>query len=155
MTLVLILALQLLAFLVGLAEVLIPSFGVLTAVALALLGVSWYQIIAHYSQPIITFFFVGNLALVPVFIILAIRIINKSPLALKTQLAKGSSIPEESSPTSLIGAEGKLLTSCQPLGKAEIKGKILEVTADEGFIEKDTLVKIISHEGMKIIVQKV
>lgn len=53
-----------------------------------------------------------------------------------------------------IGKEGKSITSLRPTGKIEIDGEFLDVVTEGDFLDKGTLVKIISTDGNRIIVRK-
>ena len=55
----------------------------------------------------------------------------------------------------LIGATGVALTSCRPVGSAEIEGTRIEVLAVGGSIESGTPVKVVSVEGNQVKVRAI
>ncbi len=57
--------------------------------------------------------------------------------------------------TYLIGKTGKTSTFLRPIGVAEIEGEVVDVIAKIGIIEANTLVKVISVEGQKVLVEPV
>lgn len=54
-----------------------------------------------------------------------------------------------------IGKEGKSITPLRPAGKIEIDGEFLDVVTEGDFLDKGTLVKIVSVDGNRILVRKV
>jgi membrane-bound ClpP family serine protease len=55
----------------------------------------------------------------------------------------------------LIGATGVAMTSCRPVGSAEIEGTRIEVLAVGGSIEAGTPVKVVSVEGNQVKVRAI
>jgi len=55
----------------------------------------------------------------------------------------------------LVGKEGTTLTLLRPSGTIDVEGEIVDVVSEVGFIEKDSLVKVIGVEGRKITVKKI
>lgn len=55
----------------------------------------------------------------------------------------------------LVGKKGITTTNLRPAGYASIDGENYDVVAEGFFIEKDELVRVISVEGIKIIVKRV
>ena len=53
----------------------------------------------------------------------------------------------------LIGKTGKAYTDLRPSGKVEIEGEIYDATAESGFIEKETPVKVINYTTAQIKVR--
>ena len=55
----------------------------------------------------------------------------------------------------MIGKTAIAATILKPSGKIELDGELLEAAASEGFIDKDSEVKIIRHENAHFIVRKI
>lgn len=55
----------------------------------------------------------------------------------------------------LIDKEGTVLNLLRPSGTIEIDGELIDVVSDVGFIEKGSIVKVVSVEGRKVIVKKI
>lgn len=78
-----------------------------------------------------------------------------------TKLASGMILSEvipgmESAPVTetLIGLTGETTMDLRPAGKARVDGKLLDVTADGEWIEKGAQVKIVMHEGSRVVVRE-
>ena len=55
----------------------------------------------------------------------------------------------------LEGKQGITLTTLQPYGVIEVEGKQIDVTSNEGYIEKNTTVRIVQVKGKIVIVKKI
>ena len=55
----------------------------------------------------------------------------------------------------LEGKQGITLTTLQPYGTIEVEGKQIDVTSNEGYIEKNTIVRMVRVKGKTVIVKKV
>ena len=62
-----------------------------------------------------------------------------------------------SHPTSkdLIGAEGIALTTLRPSGTAEINGKKVDVVTESEYVEKGQRLKVITVEGIRVVVKPI
>ena len=58
-----------------------------------------------------------------------------------------------SAAVSLVGKTGVAFTELRPSGKATIDGDIVDVTAGSEFVERGGHVRIVSHEGSRIVVE--
>lgn len=56
---------------------------------------------------------------------------------------------------SLEGKEGRTLTDLRPAGTAEVDGQRVSVTTEGDFLEKDTEVKVVEVEGVRIVVRRI
>ena len=144
------------AILVALAEVIIPSLGILTIIALALLGYSWYYIIQELSQAAAWSFLVADIILVPVTIKLALMILRISPLTHGKFLPVGSSLDGMAEPNQdLVGKKGIVESQLRPTGKAQIENQLIEVLCEDTVVEKGAEIKVVEVIGNKIIVEPV
>lgn len=55
----------------------------------------------------------------------------------------------------LIGMTGEVYSQLRPSGRARINGEIVEVRSETGFIEKGKKVRVVSRDGMGLVVEKV
>ena len=74
---------------------------------------------------------------------------------LPSSLGRGNGGDQEAGVGALSGKAGIAVTDLRPNGKAEVDGKLLEVLADGVFLDKGELVRVISDDGMGVIVKRV
>ena len=147
--------LQFLGILVILAEIFIPSLGVLAAIALGLIGYSLYlafTTISTFSGMV----FVGfDLLAIPILLVLGLKILAVSPLSLTSRLAsKDGVVSQVSSVKEYMGKQGNSVTNLRPAGIALIDGKRLDVVTDGEYIEANTSLIVTGVTGNQIIVEK-
>ena len=79
-------------------------------------------------------------------------------MILKESVAGGASIGELDEETgiaeSFVGFEGIAESDLRPAGKGRFEGKFLDITADGEFIEAGSALKIVKHEGSRIVVER-
>lgn len=73
-------------------------------------------------------------------------------LAVDEELKPGTSIAGMERNLQRVGQSGVALTQLRPGGRAEFDGEVLEVHSAGGFVEAGTAVKIVSVDGMRILV---
>ena len=147
--------LQVLGTAVVIAEFFIPSGGFLSIVAAGLFGYSLYAVFAHVSTNAGIVFVVSDVILIPVLILIGIRMIARSPAALKTTLSQAegvSSQPEDME--KLAGKEGTAITPLHPAGIALIEGKRIDVVSSGEYIGKLSAVKVVAVTGNQVVVKK-
>jgi membrane-bound serine protease (ClpP class) len=147
--------LQFLGLLVILAEIFIPSLGVLTAIALGLLGYSLYLVfttISTFSGMV----FVGfDLLAIPILLVLGLKILAASPLSLKSRLASKDGVVSQAMGFEEYGGkQGISVTDLRPAGIALIEGKRLDVVTDGDYINANTPILVTGVTGNQIIVEK-
>lgn len=54
----------------------------------------------------------------------------------------------------LIGWTGHTMTRCNPLGRANIAGKIINVVSDDGWIDEDTEIVVTDAQSQKLVVRR-
>ncbi len=143
-----------LLILVGLAlifaEIIFPSFGLITLAALGCIGGAFYMIYDSYGsmRPVIATLVVV-VALVIVDIIVAVWYLPRSPLVLRTRSSKGKDDTREA----LVGRTGTADTSLRPSGKVAIGGVVYDAESDHGLIEKATPVRVVEFRGGRLMVR--
>lgn len=79
--------LQVIGFLVVVAEVFIPSMGILSILALAVISYSLYLLHTAVSAQAFWVFLAGDLLILPLVLILGLKLLARSPLSLKKELS--------------------------------------------------------------------
>jgi membrane-bound ClpP family serine protease len=149
-------ALQIIGILIGFLEVFIPSFGILGAIALVLFSCSLYLIFTDISATAGMVAVFLDIILVPVFIFIWVKMLAKSPLALKKELNRQQGVVSQAKELeSYILMKGIALSDLRPAGIAEINKKRLDVVTDGEYIEVNTLVVVTEVSGNRIVVSKI
>ena len=147
--------LQAAAVLVILAEIFIPSGGVLGAIAAGLIGYSLYLVFTGLSHTAGILFVVNDAILLPILVMAGLRVIARSPLTLsKTLSAVGGVSSQSPEMARYLNLEGETLTDLRPSGIARIDGKRVDVATRGEYIEKNTPVYVSAVTGNQIIVRK-
>ncbi|MCD4722304.1 MAG: serine protease [Desulfobacula sp.] len=147
--------LQMIGFLVIIAEVFIPSLGLLTAIAL---GVFFYSLYIVYTSISTTAGMVLaglDIVLVPVLLIVGMKILARSPLALKRELSKQDGVVSQKEVyEAYINMKGRSVTDLRPAGMAEINSQRVDVVTDGEYIDADTPIVVTDVAGNRIIVEQ-
>jgi membrane-bound ClpP family serine protease len=148
--------LQVLAFAVLFAEVLIPSFGVLSVVALALGVWSWIVIVGTLPGGAVAGFAIADAVLVPLAVIYMFKYLGRSPVSHRTHVGIGSGLEEASG--ALEAHVGRVViagTSLRPAGKILLDGDVVEAQTAGDFVEKGASVRIHAVRGAGFLVEKI
>jgi len=146
---------QLLGILVIIAEIFIPSLGVLTAIALGLLFYSLYLVFTTISNFAGMVFAGFDLLAIPILLVLGLKILAVSPLSLKNRLSSKEGVVSQASGLEEYRDKlGKSVTTLRPAGIALINGKRLDVVTDGDYIEANTPIIVTGVTGNQIIVEK-
>lgn len=149
------------ALLVGLGcvifEMFHPGFGAPGIAGAVLLVVSVIMSVRSFLEAVIMTFII--LVLLTIAFILVVKSAQKGHLSRKLILndAQGEKYKglDNSSAIKLIGKSGIAVTFLRPSGTAKFEGKMLDVVSNGEFIPKDTEIKIVKVEGVRIVVEKV
>lgn len=148
--------LQAIGILVIFAEIFIPSFGLLAVIALAVFSYSLYLVFTTISSTAGLVFAGLDLILVPVCVVFGMKILAKSPLALRQELSRGQGVVSQAKELeTYLHMQGMAVTDLRPSGMAEINMKRLDVVTDGEYIEVNTPVVVTGVSGNRIIVQKI
>ncbi|MBU0993802.1 MAG: serine protease [Proteobacteria bacterium] len=147
--------LQLAGVVVVIAEIIIPSGGILAILSLGIFGYSLYLVFQHVSSSA-GFLFLGmDAILIPVTILLGLKLLAKSPATLQTKLSSKNGVTVQSSELEFyIGLEGTAMTDLRPSGIALINGKRVDVVTRGEYLEKNSPITVFTVTGNQIIVQK-
>lgn len=138
-----------------LAEVMLPSGGLLTIVAVGCLGYSLYLLFTTVSAFAGMVFVLADIVVVPVVILAGLKLLARSPLALRTSLSSKSgysSFDEKSA--DYVGRHGMAITDLRPSGTAIIDEKRIDVVTRGDYIEKGSAIRVVDVEGSRIVVRK-
>jgi len=139
------------------AEVFVPSGGLISICAIACL-VGGIAIFFHYSL-IAGWIGVGIAAvMIPAVLIYAYRIFPKTRFGKSVTLTpperkQGDAIPDTDKLKELLGAEGVVLTPLRPVGMCDFSGQRVECVAESGYVNKGKKVKIINVESTQLTVR--
>jgi membrane-bound serine protease (ClpP class) len=139
--------LQLAGTLAILAELLIPSFGLLTLAAIGFFAWS-YHLVYQTSPEAIIFLIAINLISIPATLIFVVKKLKKSKaMSLEDKIDGEAFI----SPVK-IGETGVAITDLRPAGTAKINDKNIDVYSEGEYISKGAQIKVISAEnaGVKV-----
>jgi membrane-bound serine protease (ClpP class) len=149
-------ALQLLAFAVFFAEILIPSFGALGAIAVGLGAWSWYFILAELPSGAKLAFAVADLLLVPLAVRFGFRYLGKSPVSHRSDLGAGSGLEDVSRELAAhVGRAGVAESFLRPSGKLRLDGAVYEARTAGEYVEQGAPVRIVAVDGGGFLVEKI
>ncbi len=149
-------ALQLMAFGVALAELMLPSFGVLLVLCLGIAGYSWYVILAQLPHAAATWFGIADAVLIPVFMRYAFAYLGRSAISHGTTLETGSGQgAAERELQRHVGVTVPVEATLRPTGRIRIGDDIFEAQTGGDWVEKGARVKIVSVIGSRFQVEKI
>ena len=116
--------LQLVGVVVIIAEIILPSGGILSIAALGVFGYSLFIVFNEISMIIGFSFVAADLILIPVLVILGLKLLARSPVTLRKTLSRKEGVSSQSSELeSNVGTQGKSNTDLHPTGIAVINCK--------------------------------
>jgi membrane-bound ClpP family serine protease len=151
--------LLLLAFglLLLIAEVFIPSGGLIGFLALCCLGLSLWRAFQQSTDLGLKFVLADGF-LLPLTMALAIHLWPRTPLARRVFLARPSPEEFEVSHSNmridhLVGQLGRALTTLRPSGMVDFDGRRLDGLSEEGLIASGTLIQAVRIRGGQLVVR--
>ncbi len=149
-------ALQLAAVVVIIAEIIIPSGGLLSIIAAGLLGYSLYAVFTQVSSFAGMVFVIADVILLPVVLVVGIKLLARSPATLKTRLSRTNGYSSQSVELSAyVGGTGTAVTDLRPAGTAVIDGQRVDVVSRGEYIERGTSVAVTAVDGNRVVVRQV
>ncbi|MFO7560093.1 MAG: NfeD family protein [Desulfobacterales bacterium] len=149
------LLLQITGVIVIIAEIIIPSGGILAIIAAFLFGYSLYSVFTQISVFAGCLFLGADLLVIPVLVINGLKLLAGSPVTLRRSLSRDEGvISQPFELKKLIGKEGITITNLRPSGKARIAGKKMDVVSRGEYIEKDSEISVHAVSGNQIVVVK-
>ena len=141
------------------AEIFVPSGGLISLCALACL-IGGAVIFFHYST-IAGWIGIGiATVMIPTVLVFAYRIFPKTRFGKSVTLTpperqQGDAIPDTSELKELLGKVGIVLTPLRPVGMCDFAGRRVECVAESGYVEKDKKVKVINVESTQLTVRMI
>ena len=146
--------LQLLFFGVAMAEVVVPSFGILAIIAAGLFVWSWI-LIAELPRMAAIGFGIADLILIPIGIKFAFKYLGKSPASHTTDLGTGSGLEGLDRDLSKhVGSVVPVEAALRPTGKIRVGDEVFEAQTTGEFVDRGASVKVISVAGSRFQVEK-
>ena len=159
-TLAMAVLLLVLGFIFVIAEVLIPSFGLLSV--LATISFVCSVVLAFRTGVVLgTGFIVVCLVLLPVVVwvglkhILPRSFIGRHIIHSEVVSKKGEASGTDRDLRRLVGAEGVTRSYLRPAGVADIEGQRVDVITEGGMVRRGTRVRVIEVEGNRVVVRPV
>lgn len=139
------------------AEVFIPSAGLLSICALAcLVGGIW--LFFQHSAAVGWIGVIVAVVMVPSLLAMAYKVLPKTRFGKRVILAppvrdRGEAIADAPELEQLIGRTGRVLTTLRPVGMCDFDGRRVECVAESGYLQKNNRVKVIRVEGTQVTVR--
>lgn len=139
------------------AEVFIPSGGVLSFCALGCL-VGGVAIFFRHSAVVGWIGVIAAVVMVPLLLMTAYRLLPRTRFGRHVMLTppvrdRGDAIADARELGELLGETGHVLTPLRPVGVCELNGRRVECVAESGYVQKDKSVKVIRVEGTQVTVR--
>ncbi len=148
-------SLQIIALLVVVTEIFIPSLGILTLIALSLFIYSLYIVYTSLSTTVGVIFTIIDITMIPVILVMGMKILASSPLALKHELSqKDGVVSQKEDLEKYVKMKGVSVTDLRPAGIAEIDSQRLDVVTDAEYIDAGTSVIVTGVTGNRIVVEE-
>ena len=146
--------LQLIGIFVIIAEIIIPSGGLLSLIAIGIFAYSFFLIFA-ISVSAGVMVVIADVILLPILVIVGLKLLAKSPVTLRQTLARSEGVISQSSELdTYIHQQGKAITDLRPSGMAMINSKRVDVVSRGEYIEKGAEIYVSAVKGNQIIVRK-
>jgi membrane-bound serine protease (ClpP class) len=147
--------LQLAGVIIIIAEIFLPSGGLLSVIAAGLFGYSLFIVFHDISTMAGTYFVLADLFIIPLLVAVGLKVVARSPATLKETLSSDSGVVSQSPELeSFMGREGKSVTDLRPGGTAIIDDKRLDVVSRGEYIEKDRNLIVVEVTGNQVIVRE-
>ena len=141
------------------AEIFIPSHGVLTVAGLGFLVAAVVKTFSYGGRDAGTIAVLACMVFVPVFAFMAIKYWHRTPIGRRTAppnpvvTSADTSVPVEEM-TRLIGQTGRSETPLRPVGICEFNGKRLSCVAEFGMLDAGVTVEALRIVGGNLAVQE-
>ena len=141
------------------AEVFIPSGGLIGIMALACL-IGGVMIFFNHSIVAGWIGIITAVVMIPSILIIAYKTLPKTKFGKSVTLAppqrqQGDAIPDTPQLKNLIGTVGVVTTPLRPVGMCDFSGQRVECVAESSYVDKGQTVKVISVEGTQVMVRMV
>ncbi len=141
------------------AEIFIPSGGIISLFALACV-IGGAAIFFRYSSTAGWIGVVIAVIMIPSTLVFAYRIFPKTRFGKSVTLTpperqQGDAIPDTAELKEMLGAVGVVLTPLRPVGMCDFSGQRVECVAEGGYVDKEKKVKVINVESTQLTVREI
>ncbi len=147
-------SLQFIGVIVIIAEVILPSGGILSILAALVFGFSLFRAFS-ISNNIGMLFASIDIVMVPLLVLLGLKLLAKSPATLRTTLSrKEGVISQNRSMDSFLSMSGVAVTDLRPAGSIKINDQKLDAVTKGEYIDKGSQIHVIEITGNQVIVKE-
>lgn len=147
--------LQLAGVLIIIAEIFLPSGGLLSLMAVGLFGYSLFIVFHDISTMAGTYFVLADLFIIPILVAVGLKIVARSPATLRETLSSANGVVSQSPELdNFLGGSGKSVTPLHPGGTAIINDQRVDVVSRGEYIDKDKDLVVVEVTGNQIIVRE-
>ena len=147
--------LQLAGIAVVIAEIVIPSAGLLTLLALSLFGYSLHLVFTDISTTAGIILVAADLVMIPALVVAGIKMLARSPVTLRTELSSREGVTAQTPGLDrYLGQEGTALTDLRPVGMAAIADTRVDVVTRGEHIDKASELVVLAVTGNQVVVGK-
>ena len=141
------------------AEVFVPSGGLISICALACL-IGGTVIFFQHSNTAGWIGIIIALVMIPSVLVIAYKIFPKTRFGKSVTLSppdrqQGDAVPDAAELKDLLGAVGVVLTPLRPVGMCDFSGRRVECVAEGRYVEKGGNVKVIKVQSTQVTVRLV
>ena len=141
------------------AEVFVPSGGLISVCALACLIGGIVIFFRHSTTAGWTGVAIAAI-MIPSVLVIAYKIFpstrfGKSVTLTPPERQQGDAIPDTPELKELLGAVGVVLTPLRPVGMCDFSGQRVECVAESGYVDKGQKVKVIDVESTQLTVREI
>jgi len=141
------------------AEVFVPSGGLISICALACLIGGIVIFFRHSATAGWTGVAIAAI-MIPSILVIAYKIFpstrfGKSVTLTPPERQQGDAIPDTAELKELLGAIGVVLTPLRPVGMCDFSGQRVECVAESGYVDKGKKVKVIDVESTQLTVREI
>lgn len=141
------------------AEIFVPSGGIISVFAIAALA-GGLTIFFRHSTTLGVIGVIVAVIMIPTVLIIAYKIFPKTSFGKSVTLEPpqrplGDAIPDTYKLKELLGKVGIVTSPLRPVGMCDFSGKRVECVAESGYVEKDKKVKVIRVQQTQLTVRTV
>jgi membrane-bound ClpP family serine protease len=140
------------------AEVFLPSGGLISICALACL-IGGVAIFFHHSNTVGMVGIGVAIVMIPSVLIIGYRILPRTRFGKSVTLApperqQGDAVPDTPELKNMLGAVGVVISPLRPVGMCDFSGRRIECVAEGGYVDKGKKIKVIKVESTQLTVRE-
>jgi len=141
------------------AEVFVPSGGLISICALACL-IGGVAIFFHHSTAVGMAGVGVAIVMIPSVLIIAYKIFPKTRFGKSVTLTppkrqEGDAVPDTPELKNMLGAVGVVITPLRPVGMCDFSGRRIECVAESGYVDKGQKIEVIRVQSTQLTVRVV